>query len=332
MKVKLISMTNSPVETLLSIWYMTKIGSRDVSKLSKLNDIITTDDISNIIHDKNHPLYEDAINKLELIMKTPSMALKRQISVTWILQDIPVALREQLVRHQNGNHFWVRSSRVDNLSNSEFYMPIGLDKEKSALLKDTYNVILESYKNLIEVGVNPEDAKMIMPESRLHTMSWTSNLDAMTHVLKTRANWFAQEFWIPVMRDIVSELRSHYESLGYNEDIVRILLLNIGDPSYSAKMVDDYPIKLDMIEKMEGDYPQPVDPIFLLKYSKDNKVSGYPQTCEPYKVEQYFKMFRGIWSEEYKKLLEVFTEDILSTPMPEEEIEYIKSNVLNSNK
>ena len=335
MEVKLISMSDKPVETLLSIWYQTKIGNKDLSKFSNDDSgLVDSNVIYIILHnpDKYKDLYNDMIRMLNLIMTTPSMALQRHISLTWILKDVPVAFREQLVRHQNGHHFWVRSSRVDDLSNSDYYLPIGLDEDQKKELCKFYSKLNETYHDLVHnKGFNPEDAKMIMPESRLHTLAWSCNLQSMKQVLARRSNWFAQEFWIGVLHKMIPELRNWFTKLGYNDEIVKIMTSGYGNPDYSADPTkDDYPIKLDMVEKMNGTYPQPVDPMFLVKYSTNHKVASYPQTCEPYKVKQYFNMFRSIWGPEYIKILDQFTDEVLNTPMSKEEIDSIVNNVLKT--
>lgn len=333
MDVRLISMSERPVETLLSIWYQTKIGNEDLSKFSKDGDGVVDVNVIRSILDNptdHSELYNDMMRMLKLIMTTPSMALQRHVSLSWLLKDVPVAFREQLVRHQNGHHFWVRSSRVDDLSNSEYYLPIGLDEDQKDELRNFYNELNDKYHDLVHnKGFNPEDAKMIMPESRLHTLAWSCNLQSMKQVLARRSNWFAQEFWIEILHKLIPQLRGALESMGYNNDIVEIVMSGYGNPDYSADPTkDDYPIKLDMVEKMHGTYPQPVDPMFLVKYSKDHKVTSYPQTCEPYKVKQYFEMFRGIWGPEYVKVLDQFTDEVLSTPMSDEEIKDIVDRVL----
>lgn len=333
MDVRLISISERPVETLLSIWYQTKIGNEDLSKFSKDGDgVVDVNVIRDILnHPGDHPdLYDDMMRMLKLIMTTPSMALQRHVSLSWLLKDVPVAFREQLVRHQNGHHFWVRSSRVDDLSNSDYYLPIGLDDNQKKELCKFYNKLNETYHDLVHnKGFNPEDAKMIMPESRLHTLAWSCNLQSMKQVLSRRSNWFAQEFWIEILHKLIPQLRGALESMGYNNDIVEIMMSGYGNPDYSADPTkDDYPIKLDMVEKMYGTYPQPVDPMFLVKYSRDHKITSYPQTCEPYKVKQYFEMFRSIWGPEYVKVLDQFTDEVLSTPMSDEEIKDIVDRVL----
>ena len=57
------------------------------------------------------------------------------------------------------------------------------------------------YHNMLESGVAPEMARMVLPQSMMTSWYWTGNLLSFAHVYKERiasgaqleANWFAQD-------------------------------------------------------------------------------------------------------------------------------------------
>jgi len=54
------------------------------------------------------------------------------------------------------------------------------------------NVALESYHRLLDIGVAPEQARMVLPQSMMTEVIWTGSLMAFAHVYKLRADGHAQ--------------------------------------------------------------------------------------------------------------------------------------------
>lgn len=339
-RVKVLSMTKHPIETLLAVWYQAKVGPNNLKALSSGEDseIVSATRIRQVLlnpsNDDEHKLREELVSTFKMLMRVKSMSLKRHIAINWTLYKVPVALREQLVRHQNGNHFWVRTSRADDLSNAEYYMSTSLDDDQVEVMKESYAKINEIYKNILDHGMNMEDAKFVMPESRLHTLTWTSNLEALEHVLSVRTCWFAQEFWSPVIAMMMTELIAHLQDVeGYDEELVEAFINQMSAPPCSASCTRDCIGEVDMSEKMRGTIKQPVCPLFMKKYSSNpDDLEGYPQTVEPYKVRDNLRMFRSIWSKNYVDMIASFDENAISTDMPEDQIADIIKNAINNSK
>lgn len=321
MKVKLVNYPSNIILDLLVIWYQARKNPElcdedGVVMKSKIQEVMSGQTVGSITPEK---LFET----VKMILITPSMSLKRHVSLTFVLHDVPVALREQLVRHQSGNHFWVRSSRIDDLSYANYYVPDSLDDPKKEMLVKYYDTLNSSYRDLLLNGVDPEDAKMIMPESRLHEMSWTCTLDALTHVTNTRSCWFAQEFWIDVNSQIKRELAKAVDSSDIPLDIQKLFISSFATPPCSASCSKDCNISLDMLEKLRGDIKHPVCPIFIKKYSPDNKVMGYPLSANMYKTEYSFDHFKEIWTDKFYRDTIDEVRELIGTPLSHDDIEKI---------
>jgi thymidylate synthase (FAD) len=130
----------------------------------------------------------------------------------------PIFLARQLGKHQAGLS-WNEVSRRYVDSEPEFFVPdewrgrpdgsikqgSGELKCNNKLLQTSYDIALESanneYNTLLNLGVAPEMARMVLPQSMMTSWYWTGNLLAFAHVYKERiadgaqleAQWFAQE-------------------------------------------------------------------------------------------------------------------------------------------
>lgn len=315
-KIEVISMTNRPLESLLYIWYKSKLDTSEEQDAVSMNGLV-----KDLVQKGDN--YKDHIDVLKLILQTPSMALRRHISLTISMVDVPVAFREQLVRHKS--HFWVRSSRVEDLSKSKYYIPNSMSGDKAESLRRSYSDTSVIYNGLRLQGMNEEDAKFVMPEGRLHTMMWTCTLDELIHILSTRTCWFAQEFWSDIISELKKSLGLYLSKIYNSEDLVNLVLDSIGIPPCSSKCQKDCKIALDMVHKMKGDYNQPACPLYIHKYSKGtlNKFPRMKSELDNYKLDYYVDTFTNIWPTSYRKIVDLFDK---SEPLTAEQIEFVIKN------
>lgn len=122
----------------------------------------------------------------------------------------PIFIARQLGKHQAGLS-WNEISRRYVDSEPEFYMPDYMRARPLASIKQgsTINEVInnrhmmsvlssankaaqDAYKELIEGGVAPEMARMVLPQSMMTSWYWTGNLLAFAHVYKERINEGAQ--------------------------------------------------------------------------------------------------------------------------------------------
>ena len=127
----------------------------------------------------------------------------------------PIFIARQLGKHQAGLS-WNEVSRRYVKGNIEFHTPEawraapeGSIKQGSAgvhkdnqFVKESYatvmSSVLEFYDTLLEGGVAPEQARMVLPQSMMTTWVWTGNLLSMAHIYNERiaagAQLEAQDF------------------------------------------------------------------------------------------------------------------------------------------
>jgi thymidylate synthase (FAD) len=128
----------------------------------------------------------------------------------------PIFLARQLGKHQAGLS-WNEVSRRYVDSEPEFFIPDewrgrpdgsikqGSGGTLSKDVNDSYESMVElirnEYTNLLLLGVAPEMARMVLPQSMMTSWYWTGNLLSFAHVYKERkaegaqleAQWFAEE-------------------------------------------------------------------------------------------------------------------------------------------
>lgn len=230
-KIKLLSITKNPETTLFKVW----IHSRPQLKkeLYEKFGVSTDEQIDDMYYDEHfsgmipeyYTLPQNIVNFVsdfkEYVNKTVSLILDTSlppaeaVTLTWQMDNVSVALREQLVRHRSTSP-WVQSSRNNNDSLTfEGFIPDSALKipEATQIMEDTYQYIKDQFAKLLDLGVPSEDARMIMPEGRQHGLCWTMTLRDFYKVMKERACWIAQGIWKNIFDQMVNELRSQYYEL-----------------------------------------------------------------------------------------------------------------------
>ena len=132
----------------------------------------------------------------------------RHNSIT-IRCNVPIFLARQLGKHQVGMS-WNEVSRRYVDEQPEFYYPDEWRSKPNGSIKqgsgkplkeqlrwmDEYqgvvNHSLDIYNDMLEAGVAPEMARMVLPQSMMTQFVWTGSLMAFAHVYKLRADSHAQ--------------------------------------------------------------------------------------------------------------------------------------------
>ena len=130
----------------------------------------------------------------------------------------PIFIARQLGKHQAGLS-WNEVSRRYVDSEPEFFVPDewrlrpdgsikqgsgGVVEQNAGIIegmKKTNNDMITLYKGLMGLGVAPEQARMVLPQSMMTSWYWTGNLISFAHVYKERiaegaqleAQWFAED-------------------------------------------------------------------------------------------------------------------------------------------
>lgn len=124
----------------------------------------------------------------------------------------PIFLARQLVKHCVGLS-WNEISRRYVDCEFEFYQPIAwrkrpengikqgsgqvmTDKDSDFLVWEQYNISLdatiEAYDSMLKMGVAPEMARMVLPQSMMVDWVWTGSLEAFYHMYRLRSGEGAQ--------------------------------------------------------------------------------------------------------------------------------------------
>lgn len=121
----------------------------------------------------------------------------------------PIFMARQFVKHQIGL-VWNEESRRYIDDTPEFYLPsvwrhrpvnakqgsngvVEDGWQVTAIVKDITEECAELYANMIEDGVAPEQARMVLPQNTMTNWIWTGSLVAFARVCKLRLDSHAQK-------------------------------------------------------------------------------------------------------------------------------------------
>ncbi len=122
------------------------------------------------------------------------------VDYTFMITGVSRSFTHQLVRHRVGVSFAQQAQRVVNMSEFECL-------ETGACIgnetyRGTVDAIRSAYSSLIEQGVNPQDARGILPTNVLTNIMMKINLRALSGLLNIRLCFKAQGEFGRVAREI----------------------------------------------------------------------------------------------------------------------------------
>lgn len=129
-----------------------------------------------------------------LIEKGHESVLEHAIA-TFHITGISRACAQQLTRHRIAS-MTMRSQRYCKENEFEFYIPQSI-KEKNDATRGVYRhsmeVVRRVYDILIESGIKPEDARMVLPNACHTQITTTMNFRELRHFFNMRCDKHAQE-------------------------------------------------------------------------------------------------------------------------------------------
>lgn len=206
MKVKLLFPKNPDdiVELVWQVWHKSRTG---------INTEMPKFDI-----DKAYDLFDE--------LTAVDLPLLEFVPLTFLLEDVPVYFREQMVRHKvmskAGCNFgvdtipnlvdstwWSQSMRMLNMGdfafNKHYYIP-----EELVNNKDYHDAMLSAqqfYNKLVQDGIPLELARGVLPFACNHTISWSLNLSIFKQISTIRSCWILQTgLWAPILLEMMEEL------------------------------------------------------------------------------------------------------------------------------
>lgn len=172
MKVKLISTT----QNLLDILYT---GARTCYNAGSPIDMF--EEVDNISRDKKLKLINGCI-------KSNHQSILEHSQFTFAIEGVSRALTHQLVRHRHCS-FSQQSQRYVNLEGTfDYVTPKALQDEGDlqGYFAECMQQAYESYTELINKGVKPEDARAVLPNACCTNMVITLNLRSLIHLCNER--------------------------------------------------------------------------------------------------------------------------------------------------
>ena len=125
-------------------------------------------------------------------------------SITFYIKS-PIFIARQLGKHQVGL-VWNEISRRYVSSEPEFYLPqewrLAAEDKKQGSLDETIKyddaiqvqeIALQHYQSMLEKGIAPEQARMVLPQSTYTEWYWTGSLYAFARICKLRLQPDAQK-------------------------------------------------------------------------------------------------------------------------------------------
>jgi hypothetical protein len=225
-RVKLVSNTNDPLETLYIIWWASKSE----------NPLLTVDEVKAGKRDPDDPMGDDGLLELFRKVVAQQIPVSESIYFNFMMEGVSVSWREQAVRHRVGHKhddrigvdlipdltsssWWSQSMRIQDMgqfaTNGMYRIANTIrqmgwtNPELYKLYNDTMKDIESAYNRLVEAGVPMEDARDLIPLGAQHRISWTMNINSMLHIVGKRSCWILQlGLWGPVIRGMVKECSS----------------------------------------------------------------------------------------------------------------------------
>lgn len=173
MKVKLISTT----QNLLDILYT---GARTCYNAGSPIDMF--EEVDNISRDKKLKLINGCI-------KSGHSSVLEHSQFTFAIEGVSRSLLAQISRHRIGVSLSVQSQRYVNLESTFNYVtPKALQDEGDlqSYFTECMQQAYESYTELINKGVKPEDARAVLPNACCTNMVITLNLRSLIHLCNER--------------------------------------------------------------------------------------------------------------------------------------------------
>lgn len=212
--VRLVSATKDPLQTLYAIW--------EASKSDRAYD--------EILWDAYDPAKQDEVRELFLKLMQAKVPVVENIDFVFMLENVPISFREQMVRHRIGVHvgdqlgvdivpdladstWWSQSMRILDMgsfaTNHAYYVPESIEKDPFA--REAFHSLMlriESlYNELVANGVPMEEAREAVPLAATHRISWKLNLASLLHIIGKRACWILQSgYWHPIIGGMIREL------------------------------------------------------------------------------------------------------------------------------
>jgi thymidylate synthase ThyX len=299
-KTVLWSHTENPIETIYCLWEKSKnvkfnIKPKQIAEMCKFNP-----EIKKNVHDTFRKILRQNVPVAE------------NVSFTFMIENDPIAHREQMVRHRIGTKFgdnfgvdilpmleqstwWSQSMRIANYGNffedGKYFIPESLESNPIALAeyKRMMEEIGKSYKYLDSLGVPIEDVRGLMPLHTTMDISWTVNLASLQHIIGKRSCFILQYgYWGYIISDMVDELCNEIDP------IFRELIL---PPCFKDGEFSGCEYKFENERREDERDPLPLCPLYFFNHLDDKAKVDYTEnhTIMADKMNRYSEKYEKLW-------------------------------------
>jgi thymidylate synthase ThyX len=302
-KVTLISWTADPVKTICDVWH--------ASKTELPLDELPEPDV-------------DLFRRI-IAQRIP---VAEHVDFVFMLENVSVSFREQMVRHRIGTHvgdrvgvdivpdladssWWSQSMRIQNMGcfavDGAFRIPeslkdrmglitphmlseyIGEKTTASELFKATMDTIQASYNALVEAGVPLEDARELIPLGATHRISWKLNLAALQHVVGKRSCWILQgAIWHPVIAGMIDELVKKVDPVFRDLSLPPCAIFKDGDHCFNECVFHE-----ENIRRVAGLDKLPTCPLYWVNHRPELDSDDMPMLEEMADRASQYREFWG---------------------------------------
>jgi thymidylate synthase ThyX len=241
--------------------------------------------------------YVAIVEEWALKVATMAIPIAEMVHFVFRLDDVTIALREQLVRHRT-NSYWVQSGRItDNSKISDegrYNVPESVrENEKlSEVWHTAWGHTQDAYQYLRDNGVPDEDCRELVGSGATHRLTMGVNLRSLIELLKHRTCYIAQGHWVEVVMQMVKAVSA-----------VDPLFSVLGHPPCWDHNKKFTRCKYEGIcqERHEGKDPHPVCPIWFGKEETAEDVSELRVLGRELRVlgrwdDERNKKFGKLWS------------------------------------
>lgn len=165
---------------------------------------------------------EDARKLVKFVIKSGHLSTTEHINFTFAIEGVSRALTHQLVRHRIASFNQQSQRYVEFRENFEYITPpaVSSNKDMEGKFKELNLRIHNLYREMLNAGIEAEDARYILPNASetkiIATMNGRELLHFFTLRCCNRAQWEIRELAIQMLKRVKSVAPVIFESAGPN--------------------------------------------------------------------------------------------------------------------
>lgn len=216
MRVKLLQMTQNPIDIM---WTAARTCYSELSPIEIWNTKYGND--CEHIEDYNKQCVDKHWNLVKKVLSSGHQSVAEHVNFTFAIEGVSRALLAQLTRHRAGIVFSVQSQRYVEIKEDKQELMDILNRYaapemyalcdkyfvefKDMIPSDLIRTLCE-YRDLIEGGCKPEDARMVLPNAIKTNITMTVNLRELIHIsnlrLCTRAQLEIRQLFQEIKKEV----------------------------------------------------------------------------------------------------------------------------------